>query len=82
MLVYLIEHLEVSSYLTYKCGFYSPITLIQSGQTHKQTNIEQSSFNNTNPSDWVALRPLFVRVRHYVTQLTAALRPYPPSKNH
>ena len=25
-------------YLKYKCGFYSPITSIQSGQTNTQTN--------------------------------------------
>ena len=38
----------VSFNLKYKCGFYSPITLIQSGQTHKQTHkqTQQSSFNN------------------------------------
>ena len=30
--------LEVCFYLTYKGGFYSPITLIQSEQTDKQTN--------------------------------------------
>ena len=45
--------------------------------THKQ---QQSSFNNTSPSVSVASRPLFVRVRHYATQLTAASRPYPPRK--
>ena len=28
----------------------------------------------------VASRPLFVRVRHYTTQLTSASRPYPPQK--
>ena len=37
ILVYLLEHAEVSLYLNYKCGFYSPITLIQSGETNKQT---------------------------------------------
>ena len=34
----------------------------------------------TSPSVSVASRPLFVRVRHYATQLTAASRPYPPRK--
>ena len=50
ILVYLLKHLEV--YLKYKCGFYSPISLIQSGQTHtnKQTNTQQSSFNNIDIS--------------------------------
>ena len=33
-----------------------------------------------SPSVLVALRPLFVRVRQYATQLTAASRPYPPQK--
>ena len=48
--VYLLQHVEVSLYLNFKCGFYSPITLIQSGQTtiktNKQTNTQLSSYNN------------------------------------
>ena len=39
---------ETKFYLNYKCGFYSPITLIQSGQTNTHTNKQQSSFNNIN----------------------------------
>ena len=70
--------MEDGLYHKYKCGFFSSITLIQSGQTikhtHKQTNkqthTQQSSFNNTSPSVSVALRPLFDRARHYATQLT------------
>ena len=34
--------------------------------------------SDTSPSVSVASRPLFVHVRHYATQLTAASRPYPP----
>ena len=54
----------------------------QSGQTNKQTHThtQQSSFNNTSPPVSVASRPLFVRVRHYTTQLTSASRPDPPQK--
>ena len=35
-------------YLYYKCGFYSSISLIQSGKTNKQTNkhTQQLNFNN------------------------------------
>ena len=40
-----LEHVEVSLYLNYNCGFFSPITLIQSRQ-HTQPHKEQSSFNN------------------------------------
>ena len=36
------DFLEISLYLNYKCGFYSSISSIQSGQTSKQ----QLSFNN------------------------------------
>ena len=38
ILVYLLEHVKVSFYLKSKCGFYSTISLVQSGQTNKQTN--------------------------------------------
>ena len=41
-----IIHLEISLYLKYKCGFYSPITLIQSGQTNKQTHKQTNNNNN------------------------------------
>ena len=34
----------------------------------------------TSPSVSVASRLLFVRVRHYAIQLTAASRPFPPQK--
>ena len=45
ILVYLLEHVEVSFYLNYKCGFYSPITLIHSGQTNKQTQSNKHTHN-------------------------------------
>ena len=38
ILLYLSLLLEVNVYLNYKCGFYSLITLVQSGQTNTQTN--------------------------------------------
>ena len=38
--------LEISLYLNYNCGFYSSISLIQSGQRNKQTNTQQLSLNN------------------------------------
>ena len=37
-LVYLLLLLEISLYLNYKCGFYSSISLMQSGQTNTQTH--------------------------------------------
>ena len=36
--------LEISLYPNYNCGFYSSISLIQSGQINKHT--QQLSFNN------------------------------------
>ena len=60
ILVYQLEHVEVSFYLSYKCGFYSPITLIQSGQTNKQTNTQQLSFNNIDiVLGWFILNEIF-----------------------
>ena len=47
--------------------FYSPITLIQSGQTHKQThkhtNTQQSSFNNIDIY-WNTL--VLFELKHYI----------------
>ena len=77
-LVYLLLLLEISLYLNYKCGFYSSISLIQSGQTntHKHTNTQQLSFNNIRALRSRSLRdgslphkgrsrPLFARIRCY-----------------
>ena len=57
--------------------------LICRGTIQKEVSIYELPLfiNNTSPSVSVASRPLFVRVSHYVTQLTAASRPFSPPKH-
>ena len=48
-----------------KCGFYSPITLIQSGQTNKQTHTH--SHPSRSDRDRRTHYSIKVQLKHYVT---------------
>ena len=84
-LIIVLGHLVIS--FIYRVSFLLAILIDQTMNLDQEVIINTLIENDpsliiiiTSPSVSVASRPLFVRVRHYATQLTAASRPYPPRK--